>query len=124
MQVNIFQGCCQIWMLQHVSACLWLALGERGWIVAQGMGEQQFGFKYAAALYFMFCQLGFGSTEIEPTTADELVFCIAASFAALLGFSSLLAAISGIALQLSSWALTGNKGFKLYAALQIKPVQS
>ena len=102
MLVNIFQGCCQIWMLQHVSACLWLAVGAEGWIVAQGWADQWFGFKYAAALYFMFSQLGFGSTEVQPTTADELAFCIAAAFASLVGFSSLLAAITGVTLKLSS----------------------
>lgn len=100
---NILQITGQILLVHHLLACVWFVVGqldENGW-VAVYLKEPSVGYSYTTSLYWMFCQLGFGSTNIEPETTLERSFALMVAFMALGIFSTLLGTISATVLNLN-----------------------
>lgn len=64
----------QILLVHHLLACVWYVVGQidesKGW-VAVYLNEPSVAYSYTTSLYWMFCQLGFGGTAIEPETTLE-----------------------------------------------------
>ncbi|CAE7649562.1 KCNH2, partial [Symbiodinium sp. CCMP2456] len=101
----ILQSVGQILLVHHVLACAWYGIDSYtttdGWThmhVADGEGLP---YKYTTALHWTFCQLGFGSSEIEAVNTPERLFSLLVVFAALVVFSTLLAAITTMATKLN-----------------------
>ncbi|CAE7028506.1 unnamed protein product [Symbiodinium sp. CCMP2592] len=101
----ILQSVGQILLVHHVLACAWYAIDAYattdGWThthVPDGAGLP---YKYTTSLHWTFCQLGFGSSEIEAVNTPERMFSLLVVFAALVVFSTLLAAITTMATKLN-----------------------
>ena len=99
--VKICEICTQFLLIQHALACMWYKVGSlasansAGWVVEAGRGGGQTATdNYMAALYWMFCSLGFGVTELEPRTKLERAFGIFASVLAMAMFSTILGTIA------------------------------
>jgi len=93
---SILQITGQIILVHHLLACVWFAIGRlenKGW-VAVYLREPSVAYSYTTSLYWMFCQLGFGSTNIEPETTLERTFALLVAFMALGIFSTLLGTIT------------------------------
>ncbi|CAJ1364729.1 unnamed protein product [Effrenium voratum] len=89
----------QIFTTQHLVACAWYDLGimnERGWVTHWQLQGRSKEFQYLTALHWTYCQLGFGGTEIEPSTAAERIFGLLVAFMALGIFSTLLGSVTGL----------------------------
>lgn len=87
-------------LIHHVMACGWYYLGtmsEDGWIAIAGKSEKSKLYLYTTSLHWMFCQLGFGGTEIEPNTVAERVYGLLVNFMALVIFSTLLGTVTSLA---------------------------
>ncbi|CAE7230773.1 KCNH2 [Symbiodinium pilosum] len=103
-KANIFQLSCQVLLIQHVMACAWYSIGdadEVGWVHMHKLNFESPEYRYATSLHWMFCQLGFGSTNIEAATFVERVFGILTAFMALVVFSTILGAITTRTTQLN-----------------------
>ena len=95
----------QILLTHHVMACAWYRIGSAsaryGWTKANGLDDTSLSYKYTTSLHWTYCQLGFGSSEIEAVNTAERVFSLLVVFAALVVFSTLLAAITSLATKLN-----------------------
>lgn len=99
-KASIVQIGIQILLIHHVMACGWYYLGtmsEDGWIAIAGKSEKSKLYLYTTSLHWMFCQLGFGGTEIEPNTVAERVYGLLVNFMALVIFSTLLGTVTSLA---------------------------
>lgn len=99
-KASIVQIGIQILLIHHVMACGWYYLGtmsEDGWIAIAGKSEKSKLYLYTTSLHWMFCQLGFGGTEIEPNTVAERIYGLLVNFMALVIFSTLLGTVTSLA---------------------------
>lgn len=55
--------------------CAWYYVGARegGWVMRASIQEAELSHRYTTSLYWMFCQMGFGLSEIVAATDLEAV---------------------------------------------------
>ncbi|CAE6919512.1 KCNH2 [Symbiodinium natans] len=95
---KIAQISMQVLLVRHLMASAWFHIGrldaEHGWVAKADLSMTSVWYKYTTSLHWMYCQLGFGGTEIEPGTTAERVFGIVVALEGLAIFSTLLVTIT------------------------------
>lgn len=93
---NISTLSVQILLILHAMGCAWYFVGsaEGGWVTRSGVDTGPMVHRYVTSLYWMFCQMGFGLSEIVAATELEVLFGLTASIAGLAIFSFFLGTIT------------------------------
>eukprot|EP00435_Cladocopium_sp_Y103_P075456 s3_g58.t1 len=93
---NISTLSVQILLILHAMGCAWYFVGsaDGGWVSRSGVDAGPLMHRYATSLYWMFCQMGFGLSEIVAATELEVIFGLTASIAGLAIFSFFLGTIT------------------------------
>ncbi|CAE7351595.1 KCNH6 [Symbiodinium natans] len=95
---SILQLSAQIVLNHHAIACIWYYIGtvagSTGWVAINNLDSQPMLYRYATSLNYLFCQLGFGGTGIEPGTTLERFFGLFTAVQALAIFSTLVASLT------------------------------
>ncbi|CAE7690022.1 KCNH6 [Symbiodinium pilosum] len=95
---SILQLSAQILLNHHAIACIWYYVGtvagSAGWVAVNNVDSQPVLYRYTTSLNYLFCQLGFGGTGIEPGTTLERLFGLFTAVQALAIFSTLVASLT------------------------------
>lgn len=95
---SILQLSAQIMLNHHAIACIWYYVGtvggSQGWVAVNSLDSRPILYRYTTSLNYLFCQLGFGGTGIEPGTTLERFFGLFTAVQALAIFSTLVASLT------------------------------
>merc|ERR1719491_2023726 len=91
-----------ILMLNHVIACLWFLVGHKSmdngmtnWIEKTGTNVADIPYSYTTSLHWSLTQFTPASMDVSATNVHERIFSIFVLLFAIVGFSSIVASITG-----------------------------
>lgn len=84
--------------ISHMLACVWFGLGQtdssNSWMIASGMVDQPFEYKYLTSLHWSLSQFVLGGIDVDPVNTTERAFSVSLLLAALIMFSALIGKVS------------------------------
>ena len=100
-QYSIFKIIVQLFLCNHIIACLWFLLGsgttpEATWVQDMDMKDKPPSLQYAISLHWAFVQLGVGNTDITARNLNEFIFSIVITFLSLMNFSTMVSSMTSL----------------------------